>query len=63
MDYYQPELIPDSSPQEKPPSVHRFILDMAETLLLAVVLYVIIQSLTAAHQSGIDQHGAHTAHQ
>jgi signal peptidase I len=47
VDYYQPELIPDSSPQEKPPSVHRLILDMAETLLLAVVLYIIIQSLTA----------------
>jgi signal peptidase I len=47
VDYYEPELIPDSSPQEKPPSVHRFILDMAETLLLAVVLYIIIQSLTA----------------
>jgi signal peptidase I len=47
VDYYQPELIPYSSPQEKPPSVHRFILDMAETLLLAVVLYIIIQSLTA----------------
>jgi signal peptidase I len=47
VDYYQPELIPDSSPQEKPPTVHRFILDMAETLLLAAVLYIFIQSLTA----------------
>ena len=47
MDYYQPELIPDSYPQEKPPSVHRFILDMAETLVLAAVLYLIIQTLTA----------------
>jgi signal peptidase I len=47
VDYYQPELIPDSYPQEKPPSVHRFILDTAETLLLAVVLYIIIQTLTA----------------
>ena len=47
MDYYQPELIPDSFPQEKPPSVHRFILDMAETLLLAAVLYIAIQALTA----------------
>jgi signal peptidase I len=47
VDYYQPELIPDSSPLEKPPSVHRFVLDLAETLLLAAVLYIIIQSLTA----------------
>jgi len=47
VDYYQPELIPDSFPQEKPPSVHRFILDMAETLLLAAVLYIAIQALTA----------------
>jgi signal peptidase I len=47
VDYYQPELIPDSYPQEKPPSVHRFILDMAETLVLAAVLYLIIQTLTA----------------
>ena len=47
MDYYQPELIPDITPQEKQPTVHRFILDMAETLLLAAVLYIIIQTLTA----------------
>ncbi len=46
MDYYQPELVPDSHPDEKPPSVHRFILDMVETLVLAVVLYLIIQTLT-----------------
>lgn len=46
MDYYQPELVPDSHPEEKPPSVHRFILDMVETLVLAVVLYLIIQTLT-----------------
>jgi signal peptidase I len=47
VDYYKPELIPDSYPEEKPPSVHRFVLDMLETLALAVVLYLIIQSLTA----------------
>ena len=47
MDYYQPELIPDSFPEEKPPSVHRFVLDMVETLVLALVLYLIIQTLTA----------------
>jgi signal peptidase I len=46
VDYYQPELVPDSRPEEKPPSVHRFILDMVETLVLAVVLYLIIQTLT-----------------
>lgn len=46
MDYYQPELIPDSHPEEKPPSVHRFVLDLVETVVLAVVLYLIIQTLT-----------------
>jgi signal peptidase I len=47
VDYYQPVLVPDSYPEEKPPSVHRFILDMVETALLAAVLYLIIQTLTA----------------
>jgi signal peptidase I len=47
VDYYQPELVPDIYPEEKPPSVHRFVLDMAETALLAAVLYLIIQTLTA----------------
>jgi signal peptidase I len=44
---YQPELLPDSYPQEKPPTVHRFILDMVETLLLAAALYLIIQTISA----------------
>lgn len=47
MEYYQPELLPDPLPIEKPPSMKRFILDMFETLLLAGVLYLIIQTLTA----------------
>jgi len=47
VDYYQPELVPDSFPEEKPPSARRLILDIAETLLLAAVLYLIIQTLTA----------------
>jgi signal peptidase I len=46
VDYYQPELIPDTFASEKPPSTPRFILDMVETLVLAVVLYLIIQTLT-----------------
>ena len=46
MDLYQPELIPDSQPELNPPSVHRFVLDLVETLVLAVVLYFIIQTLT-----------------
>lgn len=46
MDYYQPELIPDSYSAEKQPSLTRFILDIAETLVLAVVLYIVIQTLT-----------------
>jgi signal peptidase I len=47
VDYYQPEITPDLYPQEKPTDVLRLVLDMAETLLLAAVLYLIIQTLTA----------------
>ncbi len=47
MDLYRPELIPDANPEEKPPSAPRFIFDMVETLVLAVVLYFVIQTLTA----------------
>lgn len=47
MDLYRPEIIPDTNPEEKAPSASRFIFDMVETLVLAVVLYFIIQTLTA----------------
>jgi signal peptidase I len=43
VDYYKPELIPE----ETPTSPRRLILDIAETILLAIVLYAIIQTLTA----------------
>jgi len=46
VDYYQPELLPDINQHEKPPSVFPLLRDMLETLLLAVVLYIIIQTLT-----------------
>lgn len=46
MDYYQPELMPDTQPENNPPSLNRAILDMVETLVLAIVLYLIIQTLT-----------------
>ncbi len=46
MEYYNPEIYPESSSEEKPPSVNRFILDIVETAVLAVVLYLIIQTLT-----------------
>jgi signal peptidase I len=44
VDYYQPELTPDTV---QPPSARRFALDLAETFLLAIVMYLIIQTLTA----------------
>jgi signal peptidase I len=47
VDYYQPELTPDSYPQDNPLNVPRLILDIAETVILAAVLYLIIQFLTA----------------
>jgi signal peptidase I len=47
VDYYQPELTPDSYPQDTPPNVPRLILDLLETIMLAAVMYLIIQALTA----------------
>ncbi len=46
MDYYNPVIQPEYQPHEKPPSARRILLDFAETAVLAVVLYLIIQALT-----------------
>ncbi len=46
MEQYHPELLPESSPQDNPASPRRFLLDIVETAVLAVVLYLVIQTLT-----------------
>jgi signal peptidase I len=47
VDYYQPVIDPPPFQQETPLNLPRLILDFVETLILAAVLYLIIQSLTA----------------
>ena len=46
MEQYQPELFPESYPHDDPANPRRFILDIIETAVLAIVLYLIIQTLT-----------------
>jgi signal peptidase I len=46
VEQYQPELFPESYPHDDPANPRRFILDIIETAVLAIVLYLIIQTLT-----------------